>query len=134
MLEAIRLRREEQCSSESEEPFNYCHSQASDREAFSLSKVGDDQKQERLLAAQLMCSNGEGEEILYRDPDMEGAPICARRYLSLVSRNGDDDMFSSDFSDDELKVKASSMFDGYVWRTFMKAGLAITHQRLTVTM
>ena len=78
--------------------------QASDREAFSLSKVADDLKQERLIAAQLMEANGEGEEILYRDPDMQGAPICARRYLSLVSRNGDDDMFSSDFSDEELKV------------------------------
>ena len=81
------------------------HLQASDREAFSLSEVSDDSKQERLLAAQLMASNGEGEEILYRDPDMGGAPICARRYLSLLSRDGDDDMFSSDFSDEELQVR-----------------------------
>ena len=80
--------------------------QASDREAFSISKVADDLKQERLLAAQLMESNGEGDEILFRDPDMQGAPICARRYLSLVSRNGDDDMFSSDFGEEEFKVSA----------------------------
>jgi hypothetical protein len=76
----------------------------SDREASSFSNTPDDLKEERLIAAQLMESNGEGEEILFRDPEMHGAPICARRYVSLVCRGGDDDMFSSDFSDTELKV------------------------------
>ena len=62
--------------------------------------------QERLDAAQLMVANGKGEEILYRDWDMGGTPICARRAVALLAVEGDDDFFSSDFDDDQLKVVA----------------------------
>jgi len=82
----------------------YACCQVSDREAFTLNQTPDDVKEERLVAAQLMVSTGEGEEILYRDPQMQGAPVCARRYVSLVAKGGDDDMFSSDFTDSELGV------------------------------
>ena len=79
--------------------------QVSDREALALDPTPDDVKDERLVAAQLMVDTGEGEEILFRDPNVHGAPVCARRYASLISKGGDDDMFSSDFSDSELKVR-----------------------------
>ncbi|XP_057771824.1 UPF0613 protein PB24D3.06c-like [Salvia miltiorrhiza] len=36
-------------------------------------------------------------------------PITAYRYHSLCAKNGDDDMFSSDLSDDELKQKLGHM-------------------------
>ena len=38
--------------------------------------------------------------------DDDGTPITARRWLSLVSRGGDDDMFSSDFTAEELAVRS----------------------------
>ena len=58
-----------------------------------------------LETARAMMDAGKGEEILFRDHEGgNGAPVCARRFLSLAERGGDDDMFSSDYSDDELKV------------------------------
>ncbi len=40
----------------------------------------------------------------FRDPDSDGAPLTARRFASLTGVGGDDDMFSTDLSDGELKV------------------------------
>ena len=60
---------------------------------------------ERLGAAQQLSTTGKAEEILFRDWDMRGAPVCARRFLSLAAYDGDDDIFSSDFSDAQLKVR-----------------------------
>jgi hypothetical protein len=58
-----------------------------------------------LEAAKSMMAAGKGEEILFRDYEGgNGTPVCARRFVSLAERGGDDDLFSSDFSDDELKV------------------------------
>lgn len=55
--------------------------------------------------AKAMVEAGKGEDILFRDHEGgNGAPVCARRFLSLADRGGDDDMFSSDYSDEELKV------------------------------
>ena len=45
--------------------------------------------------------HGQGEDILFRDA---GVPVCARRFLALASRGGDEDMFSSDFTDQDFKV------------------------------
>lgn len=75
----------------------------SDREAQSSKPEADTRK--RLEAAQLMVKNGEAEEIFYRDWEMRGAPIAARRFVALVAYDGDDDCFSSDFSDAQLKVE-----------------------------
>lgn len=76
--------------------------QVSDREA--QSEKPETITRDRLIAAQLMVTNGEAEEILLRDWEMRGAPICARRFLALVQPGGDDDMFSSDLNAEELKV------------------------------
>lgn len=59
-----------------------------------------------LKKARSMVNEGLGEDILFRDYEGgEGAPVCARRFLSLADKGGDDDMFSSDLTDDELKVR-----------------------------
>lgn len=56
---------------------------------------------DRIKHAEQMVKHGQGEDILFRD---KGVPVCARRFLALASKGGDDDMFSSDFTDQELKV------------------------------
>ncbi|KAK9832887.1 hypothetical protein WJX74_000806 [Apatococcus lobatus] len=63
----------------------------------------------RLKQAEDMIASGKGEYIAYRDFDIDGAPICARRCVALAKLGGDDDMFSSDFSDDMLKEKIGAM-------------------------
>lgn len=51
-------------------------------------------------------------QILYRDHDYDGAAVTARRFLALAGargdtrHGGDDDYFSTDFSDAELAVRA----------------------------
>lgn len=47
-----------------------------------------------------MIKNGKPNELMPRNAD--SVPITAYRYHSLAFRGGDDDMFSSDLSDDEL--------------------------------
>lgn len=56
-----------------------------------------------------MVSEGAGEEILFRDYEGgEGTPVCARRFLALAEKGGEDDMFSSDFSDEQLQASPAS--------------------------
>ncbi|KAK4283635.1 hypothetical protein QN277_000564 [Acacia crassicarpa] len=59
------------------------------------------------LAANLI-REGRGSELMPREAD-SSAPINAYRYHSLCSYNGDDDLFSSDFSEDQLKMKLGHM-------------------------
>ncbi|KAG5011219.1 hypothetical protein JHK82_019851 [Glycine max] len=59
------------------------------------------------LAAK-MISEGRGLELMPMEADPT-APITAYRYHSLCSYNGDDDMFSSDLSDDQLKMRLGHM-------------------------
>ncbi|KAK7387805.1 hypothetical protein VNO78_22598 [Psophocarpus tetragonolobus] len=59
------------------------------------------------LAAK-MISEGQGLKLMPREAD-SSAPITAYRYHSLCSYNGDDDMFSSDLSDDQLKMRLGHM-------------------------
>jgi len=66
--------------------------QVSDREY----QAGKATTADRLKTAEQMVRDGQGEDILFRDDDS--------RYISLASKHGDDDMFSSDFTDQELKV------------------------------
>lgn len=55
--------------------------------------------------AQAMIAEGRGEDILTRTWDVAGStPVTARRYASFTVKGGDDDMFSSDLTDIELKV------------------------------
>ncbi|XP_028773994.1 UPF0613 protein PB24D3.06c-like [Neltuma alba] len=59
------------------------------------------------LAAK-MISEGRSSEFMPRDADPNG-PITAYRYNSLCSYNGDDDLFSSDLSDEQLKTRLGHM-------------------------
>ena len=72
--------------------------QVSDRE-YLAGKAGT---ADRIKHAEQMVKHGQGEDILFRD---HRVPVCARRFLSLACKGGDDDMFSSDFTDQELKVR-----------------------------
>ncbi|GMH32566.1 hypothetical protein BSKO_00400 [Bryopsis sp. KO-2023] len=54
--------------------------------------------------AKKLVSEGKGEEIVIRDfVTSIGTPLTANRFMALYSRKGDDDMFSSYFSEQELK-------------------------------
>lgn len=72
----------------------------SDREASTLD-VEQSGREKYLAQALALVANGQGEEMLPRATLF--APICAERYVSLEKRLGDDDMFSSDLTDRELK-------------------------------
>lgn len=58
--------------------------------------------------ASSMISEGRGMDLMPRDADSE-APMTAYRYHSLCAYMGDDDMFSSDLSDDQLKTRLGHM-------------------------
>ncbi|KAL3812702.1 hypothetical protein ACJIZ3_013970 [Penstemon smallii] len=55
-----------------------------------------------------MISEGQASELMPREANPD-APITAYRYHSLCSYNGDDDLFSSDFNEDQLKQKLGHM-------------------------
>jgi hypothetical protein len=77
----------------------------SDREALSLEFPSDDIQRSVSIARDMMAAK-KGEDIMPRSKavDYFGAPVCARRWLSLVSpdHDGEDDYFSSDLSDAQL--------------------------------
>ncbi|KAM7260017.1 hypothetical protein ACFE04_015758 [Oxalis oulophora] len=58
--------------------------------------------------ASTMRKEGRGSELMPREAD-PCAPISADRYYSLSAYNGDDDLFSSDLSDDQLKTRLGHM-------------------------
>ncbi|XP_073146721.1 UPF0613 protein PB24D3.06c [Henckelia pumila] len=58
--------------------------------------------------ASKMLSDGRGSELMPQEADPD-SPITAYRYHSLCAYNGDDDMFSSDFSEDQLKQRLGHM-------------------------
>ncbi|KAJ8767522.1 hypothetical protein K2173_017591 [Erythroxylum novogranatense] len=58
--------------------------------------------------ASTMIAEGRGSELMPREAD-SFAPITAYRYHSLCAYNGDDDMFSSDLNDDQLKMRLGHM-------------------------
>lgn len=57
-----------------------------------------------LQRADATISAGRGDDILKREAGLGGAPITANRFHALAAAGGDDDMFSSDLSDADLKV------------------------------
>ncbi|KAF3785736.1 UPF0613 protein PB24D3-06c [Nymphaea thermarum] len=59
------------------------------------------------LAAK-MISEGRDMELMPREANPE-APITAYRYHSLCAYMGDDDMFSSDLTDDQLRLRIGHM-------------------------
>lgn len=60
---------------------------------------------ERIALCRNMVDDGKGDEIAFRFTEFGGTPITAKRWLSLADRaaQGEDDMFSSDFTDEELR-------------------------------
>ncbi|GAB4820752.1 hypothetical protein N2152v2_007798 [Parachlorella kessleri] len=59
----------------------------------------------RLSKAADMIQTGQGEETCFRAHDVDGAAVTARRWQALASEGGDDDYFSSDLNDDQLKAR-----------------------------
>lgn len=58
--------------------------------------------------ASTMISEGRASELMPREANPD-SPITASRYHSLCAYNGDDDMFSSDLSDDQLRMRLGHM-------------------------
>ncbi|KAK9289007.1 hypothetical protein L1049_017478 [Liquidambar formosana] len=58
--------------------------------------------------ASTMISEARGTELMPREANPD-APITAYRYHSLCAYMGDDDMFSSDLSDDQLRMRLGHM-------------------------
>ncbi|KAH6833020.1 alpha/beta-Hydrolases superfamily protein [Perilla frutescens var. hirtella] len=58
--------------------------------------------------ASTMINEGRGSELMPREANPD-SPITAYRFHSLCAYNGDDDMFSSDFSEDQLRQKVGHM-------------------------
>ncbi|KAL3828829.1 hypothetical protein ACJIZ3_017631 [Penstemon smallii] len=58
--------------------------------------------------ASKMINDGQASELMPREANPD-SPITAYRYHSLCAYNGDDDMFSSDFSEYQLKQKIGHM-------------------------
>eukprot|EP00928_Gymnodinium_smaydae_P043964 TRINITY_DN29366_c0_g1_i1.p1 TRINITY_DN29366_c0_g1~~TRINITY_DN29366_c0_g1_i1.p1 ORF type:complete len:382 (+),score=50.72 TRINITY_DN29366_c0_g1_i1:91-1146(+) len=73
----------------------------SDREAASLEDDADG-RDALLKEAQTLVGAGRGETLLSK-MHYGFVPITAERYASLVGRGGPDDLFSSDFTDAELR-------------------------------
>ena len=59
---------------------------------------------ERLQLARDLVAEGKGQDVLPR-ADSGSVPVSASRWLSLAGQGGDDDMFSSDFSAQQLEEK-----------------------------
>ncbi|KAH6816493.1 alpha/beta-Hydrolases superfamily protein, partial [Perilla frutescens var. frutescens] len=59
--------------------------------------------------ASTMINEGRPSDLMPRKAHPD-APITAYRYHSLCARNGEDDLFSSDFSEEELRQKLGHMF------------------------
>ncbi len=57
-----------------------------------------------LAQAAEMLAAGQGEEVCFCAHDIDGAAITARRWQALAGLGGDDDYFSSDLTDVQLKV------------------------------
>ncbi|GMH28463.1 hypothetical protein Nepgr_030306 [Nepenthes gracilis] len=58
--------------------------------------------------ASKMINEGRGSELMPREANTD-SPITAYRYHSLCAYMGDDDMFSSDLSDDQLRMRLGHM-------------------------
>lgn len=59
------------------------------------------------ISARAMEASGKGAEIVARLGLVGGAPVTASRFVALYDKGGDDDMFSCDLTDEELRVSES---------------------------
>jgi len=75
----------------------------SDRQAYHMDRsLGD--VEDKLMRATKLVSNNQGDITLPKSY-WPYAPMTARRFVDLISFDGADDFFSSDFSDEEMKNK-----------------------------
>ncbi|OUM59187.1 hypothetical protein PIROE2DRAFT_47294 [Piromyces sp. E2] len=82
----------------------------SDRE-YALYSKGKDILNKEIEIAKNLVKQGKGH--YYMPPEVDDAPITAYRFLSLNDINGNDDMFSTDLSDEKLgKVFLELDFEG----------------------
>lgn len=58
--------------------------------------------------ASTMIKEGRGSELMPKEAD-ESSPITANRFYSLCAYMGEDDMFSSDLTDDQLRTRLGHM-------------------------
>lgn len=81
----------------------------SDREF--LKGYMDDLKYEHVMKlSKDMVERGQGEDVAFVFREWNTTvPICARRWLSLADVGGEDDMFSSDFTNEELATHLKSL-------------------------
>ena len=82
----------------------------SDRESLDMSPS----TWKSIDVARELISRAQGEDerdkvLMPHSTQEDGAPITARRFLSLATRGGDDDVFSSDFTDEELRSAVGHM-------------------------
>jgi len=80
----------------------------SDRESLTLSP-GSNHSAEHLTHAESLISQNKGNETMPRSAFW--APITASRYVSLFNIGGDDDYFSSDFTNEELAGRLGHVGD-----------------------
>jgi pimeloyl-ACP methyl ester carboxylesterase len=78
------------------------HSPVSDRQ---WSEMRDPKLQSRLTEAKFQRDQGNAKQVAPSDWDEHGTPITFERFLSLNERMGEEDCFSTDLSDAELKEK-----------------------------
>jgi len=64
---------------------------------------------ERTLAAQKLMKENRPDDVAFRVMEIDGAALTASRWLSLAEPGGEDDMFSSDLTDEDLKEKLSGL-------------------------
>lgn len=77
----------------------------------------DDNYESNLKVAKDMYDNGKQEEMMPRN--VFWAPITASRFVNLFEKYGEDDLFSSDFSNDELNGKLG------LFGKYYKSGLRV---------
>lgn len=69
-----------------------------------LLSTGSPQLAQLLDKARAMAAEGDGQDIVGRLDDIDGAPITASRLLALAERRDDDDMFSTYLENQELEA------------------------------
>jgi pimeloyl-ACP methyl ester carboxylesterase len=77
----------------------------SDREFLSMLP----QTTEQTIAARKVFDEGRPDDIAFRAMNLDGAAVTASRWLSLAEPGGEDDMFSADLTDEELKEKLGGL-------------------------
>lgn len=80
----------------------------SDRESNAVEPDVDGSKARLLAEAERLVAAGKGDQLL-SEKHYGFVPMSAQRYASLAGRNGSDDMFSSDLSDEELALRLGHM-------------------------